>query len=218
MPTTDPEGEPRRDVGVEDVLSQLEDLEETVDHPDERREVRRAISLVDRLPGGAATDDLIRKFTRRDVAEAFVGSILISLPLLVEDGVYDIAAHFVATPAYLLLNVGFVALVTAGLLYYADFREVAVYRPVFGLVPRRLAAVLLVAFVTAAFTMTLWGRVDGWADPSVALARISIVWAAASFGAALGDILPGESEGTDIRDEIDELGERLGIGDDEGLF
>jgi hypothetical protein len=34
----------------------------------------------------------------------------------------------------------------------------------------------------------------------------------------LGDILPGESEGADINNELDRFVERLGIGDDEGLF
>jgi uncharacterized membrane protein len=103
-------------------------------------------------------------------------------------------------------------------LYYAEFREVEVSRPLFGIIPRRLVAVLAIAFITAAFTMTVWGRLAGWQDPVVALARVSVVWAVACFGAALGDILPGESSGEDINDELDEFGERLGIGDEEGLF
>ncbi|QLD84582.1 DUF2391 family protein [Natronomonas halophila] len=208
----DPDG-----VAVEDVLNQLEELEETVDDEAEREEVRRAMRLVDSLsPEGVR--GTIDKFTRRDIAEAFVGAILISLPMLVEDGVNAIAEHLLAAPALLVINVSFVVIMTAGMLYYAEFREVEVSRPLFGLIPRRLLAVLVIAFITAAFTMTVWGRLDGWADPVVALGRVSVVWAVACFGAALGDILPGESSGTDINDEIDEFGERLGIGDEEGLF
>ena len=203
---------------VEDVLSQLETLEQTVDSAEERREVHRAIQLVDRLPNAGVTDR-IRKFTRRDIAEVFVGSILISLPLLVEDGVYDIADHFVeflvaGVPVFFLANALFVVVLTAGLLYYAEFRDVAVHRPIFGIIPRRLLAVLVVSFFTASLTMTLWGRVDNWEDPMVALARISVIWAAGAFGGALGDILPGESKGEDITDEFDALGESLGFGDD----
>ncbi|WP_336135962.1 DUF2391 family protein [Natronomonas amylolytica] len=205
------------DVGVDDVRSRLEDLEAAVDDEHERREVREAIRLVDRLPTDGVRDR-IDKFTRRDIAEAFVGSILISLPMLVEDGVNDIAAHLLAAPSLLFINLAFVVVMTAGMLYYAEFRNVEVSRPLFGIVPRRLVAVLVIAFVTAAFTMTVWGRLDGWTDPAVALARVSVVWAVACFGAALGDILPGESTGADINDELDEFGERLGIGDDEGLF
>ncbi len=205
------------DVDVGTIRDRLEELEAVVDHPDERREVRRTIGLVDRLPASSVRER-IRKFTRRDIAETFVGSILISLPLLVEDGVFDIADHFVETPVFLLLNAAFVVSMTAGLIYYADFRDVKVHRPLFGLVPRRLVAVLAISLLTATFMMTIWGRVGGWAEPDVGFARVSVIWAAAAFGGALGDILPGESSGSDINDELDQFGERLGIGDDEGLF
>lgn len=199
------------------VRSQLEELEKTVDASDERTEVQRTIRLVDRLASTPVRDQ-IRKLTKRDIAESFVGSILISLPMLVEDGVFDIADHFVETPLFFVLNAVFVVIMTAGLLYYAEFRKVAIHRPFFGVLPRRLFAVIVVSLLTATFTMTLWGRVDGWSDPAVAAGRISVVWTAAAFGAALGDILPGESTGEDINDEIDAFGERLGIGDDEGRF
>ena len=205
------------DVDIETVRDQLEELEKTVDNPDERREVREAIGLVDRLPTPSVRER-IKKFTRRDIAETFVGSILISLPLLVEDGVFDIADHFVETPIFFLLNAAFIITMTAGLIYYADFRDVGIHKPLFGLIPRRLIAVLTISLLTATFMMTIWGRVGGWAEPDVGFARVSVIWAAASFGGALGDILPGESSGADINDEIDQFGERLGIGDDEGLF
>lgn len=204
-------------VDIDAIRDQLENLEATVDHPQERREVRRTIGLVDRL-GPQTVREQIQKLTRRDIAETFVGSILISLPLLVEDGVFDIADHFVETPVFLGINAVFVVAITGGLLYYADFRNVRVHRPIFGVIPRRLLVVLVLSFLTATFTMTLWGRVEGWEDPSVAIARISVIWAAAAFGGALGDILPGESRGTDIRDELGLLGERIGIGDEEGRF
>jgi uncharacterized membrane protein len=204
------------EVAVEEIRSQLAELEATVDDDAERREVRGVISLLDRLPEPSVSEG-IRKFTRRDIAEATVGAIIISIPMLVEDGVFDIAAYLLSTPALFLVNAAFVVLMAISLLYFADFREVIVNRPIFGLVPRRLASVLVVAFLTAAFTMTLWGRID-WTNPSVALARVSVVWTVASLGAALGDILPGESSGTDINDEIEDLGERLGIGDEEGRF
>ena len=209
---------PAKTVAVEELRSQLAELEGTVDDPEERREVEQALSLLDRLPGGANGADLIRKFTRRDIAEGFVGAILISLPMLVEDGVFEIADLFLAQPALLLLNVGFVCVMTIGLLYFADFRDVQITRPILGFIPRRFAAVLVIAFITPAFTMTLWGRLDGWSDPVVALARITVVWTLCAFGAALGDLLPGESTAKDINDELDDLGERIGIGDQEGRF
>ena len=215
--TNRPADEDVVDATVDDVLAQLESLERTVDSSSERREVRETIRLVDRLPTAAVTDH-IRKFTRRDAAEVFVASILISLPLLVEDGVYDIGDHFVeflvvGIPVFFIGNVLFIIALTAGLLYYTEFRNVAVHRPLFGIIPRRLLAILLISLFTATLTMTLWGRVD-WEDPTVAMARISVIWTAGAFGGALGDILPGESRGTDIADELDALGESFGIGDD----
>ena len=204
-------------VDIERVREHLETLEGTVDESHEQREVRHAIHLLDRLPASSIREG-IRKFTRRDIAEAFVGSVLISLPLLVEDGVFDIAAHFIATPVFFLLNTAFIFGMTAGLLYYAEFRDVSVHRPVLGVVPRRLLAVMLVSLLSATIMMTLWGRVEPVSEPVTAAGRISVIWAAAAFGAALGDILPGESSGADISDELDAVGERLGIGDDDGRF
>jgi len=204
-------------VDVDAVIDHLEDLEATVDDPHERREVRRTIGLVDRLPKPSVRNR-IKKYTKRDVAEAFVGSVLISLPMLVEDGINTIAEHFLAVPIFFVLNLVFVTAMTAGLIYYADFRHVTVSRPILGIVPRRLTGVLVVSFLATAFAMTIWGRLDGWADPAVAVARISVVWTAAAFGAAIGDILPGESRGEDINDRLDQFGERIGIGDDEGFF
>lgn len=41
----------------------------------------------------------------------------------------------------------------------------------------------------------------------MAVALISVVWTVALFGAALGDMLPGESSGDDINDDLADLGE-----------
>ena len=88
-------------------------------------------------------------------------------------------------------------------------------RPVFGVIPRRLVGIAVVSFLTAAALMTMWGRVGEWQEPVVALARISVVWTVASFGAALGDIFPGESSGDDINDDLSALGDRFEDGLDD---
>jgi hypothetical protein len=100
----------------------------------------------------------------------------------------------------------------------AEFRDLVVTRPLFGTVPRRPVPVLVVSFLTATFTIILWGRLGGWSDPAVALSRVSVVWTVSVFGAALGNTLPGKSSARDINDELDNIGERVGIGDEEGLF
>lgn len=197
---------------LDEVLRELEELEETVDRQEELDELADVRQAIERLPGGAFVSDRIERYTTRDVAESFVGSIIISLPLLVEDGVFDIADHFLAhtvfgVPVWLVGNVLFIVLLTWGLLYWADFRELWRPNPVLGIIPRRLLGALVISLSTATLTMTMWGRVT-WADPMEAFARISVIWAAAAFGAALGDILPGESQGTELRDIPEELGER----------
>ena len=198
---------------IKDLLDELDTLERTVDDDHEREKVRQTISLVERMPGSDAFTKRISKYTTRDVAESFVGGIVISLPLLVEDGVFDIAEFFVATtlgpvPVFLVANVAFVVAMTTGLLYYADFRDVRVENPILGVVPGRLVAVLSISFLVAFTMMFLWGRLHE-ADPTTleGFARVTVIWAAAAFGSALGDILPGESTGRGIGDRIGDVSE-----------
>ncbi|WP_247728955.1 hypothetical protein [Halovivax limisalsi] len=188
------------------------DLESVFGDAADRRDADRLRERTIRAAFDDASDDTIQKYTSRDVAEAFVGSIFFSIPLLVEDGVYDVADFFLSfrvgfVPIYLLVNAVFVLLMILALVYWAGPQDVRISRPIFGVVPRRLVGIALVSFLTAAALTTMWGRVAHWDDPVVALARISVVWTVASFGAALGDILPGESSGADINDELEALGD-----------
>jgi uncharacterized membrane protein len=195
-------------VGVEDVVDQLAELEETMRTSEQRAELRQTRRMLEQLPGG----EQISKFTSRDMGEAFVGSIIFALPLLVEDGVFVIADHFLdvlvaGIPVALVANAVFVVGLTAGLIYGVDVREVRITDPILGVLPRRLVGVLLVSFLTSAALMFLWGRLF-LDDPTQfeAVARVTVVWAAAALGASLGDILPGESKGYDLRIEnIDEI-------------
>ncbi len=189
---------------IDDVLQQLEAIESTAIESETQREVQRARHMLERVPGGKR----IRKYTTRDIAEGFVGGIIFSLPLLVEDGVFEIAEWFTTAtagpiPVFLLINVLFVVVLTAGLLYYTDIRQIEITRPIFGVVPRRLIGVLSISFLVAGGSMLLWGRLHA-EDPAgiEVFARITVIWAAAAFGATLGDILPGESGGEDINDLV----------------
>lgn len=198
---------------VEALHTQFDELESAANESAHRREVHR---LREETLGAAIDDafgDTIEKYTSRDIAEAFVGSIVFSIPFLVEDGVFDVATFFLSFhlglfPVFLLINAAFVLGVILGLVYWAGPQDVRVSRPIFGILPRRLVGIAVVSFLTGAALMTMWGRVDGWTDPVVALARVSVVWTVASFGAALGDILPGESSGADINDGLAALGDR----------
>ncbi|MCY4729168.1 DUF2391 domain-containing protein [Natronomonas gomsonensis] len=191
-----------------EVLERLESLEESVSAGEERRRARRIRRLAEGMHRfeRRTFDNVernIQRYTTRDVLEAFVGSTIFSLPLVVEGGVLEIGSHFATSlvygvPVYFLANAVFVVTITAGLLYYAEFREVEI-QLAFGFVPKRLVGVLAIAFLTATATMALWGRLD-IAEPFLSLCQISVVWTAGAFGAGLGDILPGENEGEEIGD------------------
>jgi len=182
------------------LLEELDRLEETVDDPEERRRVARTIAIAQRMPAR----DQIRKYTTRDVAEAFLGGTLFAVPLMFEDGIFEIARYLLEyriadIPVFLLANVLFMLVGAIGLIYWTDVRDVEPHRPLFGVIPRRLAGVLLVSLTAVMALMVLWGRLFIEAPTaSEAVARISVVWTVAAFGAALGDIIPGESEGYDI--------------------
>lgn len=181
--------EPHPDPEVDDLLDELEELEDQVD-PEDRERVRTTIRLARRLETRGPFGRVIRGFDRRDAAEAFVGSVLFGLPMLVEGGTQEVGAFLATRPAFLLGTLGVTVAVVVGLLYVADIQRVQVVDPILGILPRRLVGVLGVSAATAVVAMTGWGRVD-WAEPTVAVGQISVCFVAMSLGAALGDILPG---------------------------
>lgn len=203
---------PPEDIAVNDILDQLKSLEETITTSEQREELHRTRRMLKRMPGGEELEERITKYTTRDIGEAFVGSIIFALPLLVEDGVFEIAEHLleflvVGIPVFLIANVLFVIALTAGLIYAVDVREVKISNPILGFLPRRLVGVLTISFLTAAGLMLMWGRTFA-DDPTniEVLSRITVIWVAAALGASLGDILPGESKGTDLTiSNLDEL-------------
>lgn len=195
------------DSGIDEVLDELNDLKDTVDSTEEQRQVREVIGMVERM----SFSKVIDKYTTRDMAQTFVGGILLSLPLLVEDGVFEIAEWFIeiavfGVPVLLTANVLFILVLTYGLIYWADIRHVKMNR-FFGILPRRLVGVVVISFVTATFLLVLWGRhVEENPETNLEIfARITVIWTAAAFGGALGDILPGEGSGEDINQRIEDM-------------
>lgn len=215
--TTPDDADVTQNVNVDDVLQQLDELEGSITTSEQQRKLHETRDLLHRLPGAEEVEKRIEKYTTRDVGEAFVGSVIFALPLLVEDGVFEIADHFLdflvaGIPVFLVANVLFVVALTAGLIYAVDLRDVQISAPLFGLIPRRLVGVLTVSFLTTAMLMIMWGRTFE-EDPTTTamIARVTVIWAAAALGASLGDILPGESKGTDLT--VDNLDELVDFGD-----
>ena len=184
----DPDGD---DEDLQRLLAEFDALAETVDSPEERERVRAA-----RNAAVLAADDaevfgrVIEGYDRADLAEAFVGSLLFGIPMFVEGGTNEVGAFLAANPLSLVGTVLGTIGLAIGILYVADIQDVRVYKPILGVVPRRLVGVLGASFVTALVMMTAWGRVD-WGAPVLAFATVVAAFVPMSVGAALGDILPG---------------------------
>jgi len=177
---------------VEDLIEDLETLEEVVDDTDERRRVREAMRTARDLaaPKPSVFGKVVRGFDRGDIAEAFLGSVLFGVPMLVEGGTTEIGAYLGGHPTFLVGTALVTVALVVGIIYVADFQDVYVHRPYLGVVPRRLVGVLGVAGVTAVAGLTAWGQID-WAEPAVALGSIVVAALPMAVGAALGDLLPG---------------------------
>jgi uncharacterized membrane protein len=180
------------DEELQRLLAEFDALAETVDSPEEKERVRAARNAA----VVAANDDdevfgqVIKGYDRADLAEAFVGSLLFGIPMFVEGGTNEVGAFLASNPISLVGTlVGAVGLII-GVLYVAEIQDVRVYKPILGIVPRRLIGVLGASFGTALVMMTAWGRV-GWSEPLLAFATVVVAFVPMSVGAALGDILPG---------------------------
>jgi len=182
--------DPDEETGMSDLFDHLEELEDIVDSPAEREQVREALRAARDVEESPVFGQVVFGFDRSDAAEALLGSLLFGIPMFVEGGTQEVgefvATHPVFFAATTLLTVGLVV----SILYVADFQDVRVMNPIFGIFPRKLVGVLLVSVGTALFMMTAWGRVD-WAQPWLAICQISVAWVPMSIGAALGDLLPG---------------------------
>lgn len=176
---------------LEQIIEDLKELESAADTLEERETIRR----MKRIAGVASQPPLlfgrvVKGFGKRDVSEAFVGSLLFGVPMAVEDGTLA-AGMFTAQHPPLFFATFFSAiLLVTSILYATKIQDVQIVNPVFGIIPRRLIGVTGAAFFTAVVLMTVWGRVD-WATPWIALNQVTIAFFFMGIGASLGDILPG---------------------------
>ena len=182
--------EPRGAETVADLVDELDELARTAPTAERRDRLERATRRAADLPQGGTFGRTIVGFDRTDASEAFFGAVLFGIPMFVEGGTQEVGAFVATRPAFLAATfLGAVGLVI-GILYVAEFQDVRIHRPLFGVVPRRLLGVVVIAFLTATAVMTGWGRVD-WADPLLALGQVCVAFVPMAIGAALGDILPG---------------------------
>lgn len=176
---------------VSELFDELEELEEMTDDPTVLDHLDDLMELAGDVQEGGTFGQVIYGFDRHDVAEAFLGSLLFGIPMAVEGGTNEAGAFIATHVGYFLLSVIGTLVLVYGILYVAEIQDVRISNPIFGIIPRRFAGVLGVAFVTATLILTIWGRVDWTADPWLAISTVTVAVVPMSIGAALGDILPG---------------------------
>lgn len=182
--------DPDQPLDLGDLFDELEALRETVDDPDEREHVEETMEMAADLDDLPASRRVIWGFDRKDVSEAALGALVFGIPMLVEGGTLEIGVFLATSPAFLMGTLVGTVAVVIGILYIAEFRDVRVRDPILGVIPRRLAGVITVAFVAALVAMTVWGRVE-WTEPWIAFCQCAVTFVPMAIGAALGDIAAG---------------------------
>jgi uncharacterized membrane protein len=185
----DPDADPPRAPDIADAMDELVELEELVDSPAEREQVREAMRTLGRARRRPALFGRLRGgFDLRDAGEALVGSFVFGIPMVVEGGTLEVGTHIADRPVLIgltaLLGVGLVL----GILRAVGFAAIE-DDLLLGVVPRRLIGILVIAGGTALVLMTVWGRVD-WAEPRVAASQTLVTAVVMAVGASLGDLLP----------------------------
>lgn len=175
----------------DDLLEELSELEEIVDSPAEREQVRETMEVARALTRRGRVRRVVSGFDAGDAAESLLGALLFGIPMAVEGGTSEVAVFLARRPPLLLGNLAAALVVVSALIYVSDVRNVRIRDPLFGIVPRRLTGVVLISALTAAALFTGWGRVS-WTDPVLAAATVAVAFVPMSIGAALGDLLPEE--------------------------
>lgn len=178
------------DDDLEEAIEGLEELEETADTDRKKALVRRTLARV-REAAGRPVRGVVRGFGWRDLAEAFIGSLVVGIPMLAEGGTLEIGAYLGQHPFHLAGTVVAGLAAVVALLYGTKFRRVEVVNPILGFIPRRIVGIAAAAFATSFVLMAGWGRVD-WGDPGIAWSQITFLAVVMAVGAAISDIIPSE--------------------------
>ncbi|MFT4891131.1 MAG: hypothetical protein ACI9YT_002053 [Halobacteriales archaeon] len=172
----------------DDVLEELEELEDIVDSSAELEQVSETIRTLNRARRPRLFGRFRSRFGLQDAGEAFVGSFVFGLPMIVEEGTLEVGAFLARHPLYLgvTLLIGFG--LVRGILNSVDFTSVEADF-LYGRIPLRLLGIVAIATLTSLGLMTIWGRVD-WTTPAVAGGQCAVTGIVMAVGAALGDVLP----------------------------
>lgn len=176
------------DPALQDAMDELAELADIVDSTEEREQVREAMDSLEAArprPFGRLRDS----FGLRDAGEALVGGFIFGIPMVVEQGTFEIGAYLATRPLALGLTAVLGLVLVLGILRAVEFEKVQ-DDLVFGRIPVRLLGILFISVLLAITLLTVWGRVD-WGQPRVAGSQTLVTAIVMAIGASLGDILPG---------------------------
>jgi uncharacterized membrane protein len=182
------DGRDADEANMEDVIDELEDLEEMVEEEEKREKVRETMAAAEEARDPGLVGRFHRGFGLRDAGEAVIGGFVFGVPLIVEDGTYEVGRFIARQPAYLAFTALFGLAMILGILFAGDFEDVNEDR-VLGVVPLRLVGILAISGALAIGLPTIWGQIE-WDQPMVAAGQATVIAIAMGVGASVGDILP----------------------------
>lgn len=128
------------------------------------------------------------KFETRDLAQIFIGSIVLASPFIVTGEVWELGAQMSTISAVLYLILSLFAL--SILLYYWRYQKVTFHgRIVKKELIKRLVVTYLLAFTTVAVLLTLLDKAPWGTEAQIAVKRVILVALPACLGGAAIDFI-----------------------------
>lgn len=136
----------------------------------------------------ATLQPLHLKLDTRDLAQIFVGSIVLASPFMVTEEVWTLGAEMSTVASILFLLLSLFAL--SVLLYFWRYEKVTLEgRLVKMEFMKRLIVTYLIAFTTVAVLLTLLGKAPWDVEPQIAVKRVILVALPACLGGAAIDFI-----------------------------
>ncbi|MBI2084010.1 MAG: DUF2391 family protein [Candidatus Aenigmarchaeota archaeon] len=130
----------------------------------------------------------LKEIEVRDMAQIFIGSIILAFPFMVTGEVWELGAQLPGSNIILLMLINLFTL--ALLLFYTRYHKVTFEgRIVFREFTKRLFVTYLMAFFTVSLFLTLLEKAPWDTAIDVAFKRVALVTLPASIGGAAVDLL-----------------------------
>ncbi|MBI2542743.1 MAG: DUF2391 family protein [Candidatus Aenigmarchaeota archaeon] len=128
------------------------------------------------------------KLEAKDVAQIFIGSIVLASPFMMTQEVWELGQQIPTLNAILIMLMTLFAL--SVLLYFTRYEKITSEgRIVIREFSKRLFVTYLIAFLTVSTLLTILGKAPWDVDTQVALKRVILIALPASLGGAAVDLL-----------------------------